>query len=101
MNRKTRLVCVSDTHAYTPSEAGFRLPAGDVLIHAGDLTNQGSLSELRKTVAWIAKAPYEVKIIIAGESACSLCLYPLLNKRVEDDEGPFYRAPTLTRPRKP
>lgn len=65
-HRKTRVVCVSDTHAYTPSEAGFRLPAGDVLIHAGDLTNQGSLAELRRTIAWIAKTPYEVKIIIAG-----------------------------------
>ncbi|GIJ84317.1 hypothetical protein Asppvi_003157 [Aspergillus pseudoviridinutans] len=62
--RKTRFVCVSDTHGYTPSEAGFKLPAGDVLIHAGDLTNQGSLSELRKTIEWISKADYEVKIIV-------------------------------------
>lgn len=81
MHRKTRLVCVSDTHAYTPSEAGFRLPAGDVLIHAGDLTNQGSLSELRRTIAWIAKAPYEVKIIIAGESACLWTGFQLTRRR--------------------
>jgi predicted phosphodiesterase len=64
--RKTRFVCVSDTHEYTPSEAGFKLPAGDVLIHAGDLTNQGSLSELRKTMEWISKADYEVKIVVCG-----------------------------------
>ncbi|PKX94674.1 metallophosphatase domain-containing protein [Aspergillus novofumigatus IBT 16806] len=62
--RKTRFVCVSDTHGYTPSEAGFKLPAGDVLIHAGDLTNRGSLSELRKTIEWISKADYEVKIVV-------------------------------------
>lgn len=66
MHRKTRFVCISDTHAYTPSEAGFKLPAGDVLIHAGDLTNQGSLSELRRTIDWIAKSDYEVKIIVGG-----------------------------------
>jgi predicted phosphodiesterase len=66
MRRKTRFVCVSDTHGYTPSEAGFRLPAGDVLIHAGDLTNQGSNSELRKTMNWIATADYEVKIVVCG-----------------------------------
>ncbi|THC90863.1 hypothetical protein EYZ11_009676 [Aspergillus tanneri] len=66
MLQKTRLVCVSDTHAYTPSEAGFRLPAGDVLIHAGDLTNQGSKSELRKTMGWIAAADFEVKIVISA-----------------------------------
>lgn len=68
MRRKTRFVCVSDTHGYTPAEAGFKLPAGDVLIHAGDLTNKGRMSELRKTVEWISKADYEVKIIVAGQS---------------------------------
>lgn len=67
MMRKTRFVCVSDTHAYTPSEAGCKLPPGDVLIHAGDLTTHGCLSELRKTLDWIAAADYEVKFIIAGE----------------------------------
>lgn len=66
MRRKTRFVCVSDTHGYTPSEAGFRLPVGDVLIHAGDLTNTGSKSELLRTIEWISKADYEVKIIVAG-----------------------------------
>lgn len=68
MRRKTRFVCVSDTHGYTPAEAGFKLPAGDALIHAGDLTNKGRMSELRKTVDWISKADYEVKIIVAGQS---------------------------------
>lgn len=69
MRRKTRFVCISDTHAYTPSEAGFKLPAGDVLIHAGDLTNHGSAAELRKTMSWIATADFEVKIIICGSSS--------------------------------
>lgn len=68
MRRKTRFVCVSDTHGYTPAEAGFKLPAGDVLIHAGDLTNKGRMSELRKTVDWISRAEYEVKIVVAGQS---------------------------------
>ena len=66
MHRKTRFVCVSDTHAYAPSEAGFKLPPGDVLIHAGDLTNRGSLAELQKTVDWISRADYEVKIVVCG-----------------------------------
>ena len=67
MRRRTRFVCVSDTHGYTPSEAGFKLPTGDVLIHAGDLTNSGSSTELRKTVDWISKADFETKIIVAGQ----------------------------------
>jgi len=65
--RKTRIVCVSDTHNTTPP-----LPKGDVLIHAGDLTNQGSLSELQRAIAWIEKAPYEAKIVIAGNHDITL-----------------------------
>ncbi|KAJ5656669.1 hypothetical protein N7507_008619 [Penicillium longicatenatum] len=72
MLRKTRFVCISDTHGYTPSEAGFKLPAGDVLIHAGDLTNKGSLAEVRRTMDWISKANFEVKIIVAGNHDVTL-----------------------------
>ena len=61
--RKTRIVCISDTHNNTP-----KLPAGDVLIHAGDLTNQGSYDELERSVAWLEKADFEVKILVAGMS---------------------------------
>ncbi len=64
--RKTRFVCVSDTHNATPN-GSFKLPKGDVLIHAGDMTNQGTLSELKKTIKWIEEADFEAKIVIAGE----------------------------------
>jgi len=63
--RKTRFVCVSDTHNAGPGGA-FKLPAGDCLIHCGDLTNQGSFKELEKTVKWLEEADYEAKIVIAG-----------------------------------
>jgi 3',5'-cyclic AMP phosphodiesterase CpdA len=62
--RKTRIVCISDTHNQTP-----KLPAGDILIHAGDLTNQGSYSELKKTVEWLEKTDFEAKIVVAGMHA--------------------------------
>jgi hypothetical protein len=62
--RKTRIVCISDTHTQTP-----KLPKGDVLIHAGDLTNQGSYSELKKVAEWIEKADFEAKIVVAGSTA--------------------------------
>lgn len=39
--RRTRFVCIADTH-----NRPVKLPKGDVLIHAGDLTNQGSYSEV-------------------------------------------------------
>jgi len=65
--RKTRFVCVSDTHNAVPGGA-FQLPKGDVLLHAGDMTNQGSYSELQKTVKWLEEADFEAKIVIAGSS---------------------------------
>ena len=61
--RKTRFVCISDTHHLA---GAFKLPKGDVLIHAGDLSNQGSFKELEKTVKWIEQSDFEAKIIVAG-----------------------------------
>ncbi|KAK4240160.1 hypothetical protein C8A03DRAFT_13499 [Achaetomium macrosporum] len=65
--RRTRIVCISDTHNST-----VRLPKGDVLIHAGDLTNQGSYSELSRAVQWLEKADFEAKIVIAGNHDITL-----------------------------
>jgi len=59
---KTRIVCISDTHNQQPS-----LPKGDILIHAGDLTNQGSASELTRALKWLEKQDFEVKVVIAGK----------------------------------
>ncbi|KAJ4362055.1 hypothetical protein N0V83_010997 [Neocucurbitaria cava] len=66
--RKTRIVCISDTHNQTP-----KLPPGDVLIHAGDLTNQGSYDELKRAVEWLEKqSGFEVKIVVAGNHDITL-----------------------------
>ena len=59
--RKTRFVCVSDTHNQTP-----KLPRGDVLVHPGDLTNQGTYGELKRAVEWLEGTDFEAKIVIAG-----------------------------------
>jgi hypothetical protein len=60
---RLRIVCISDTHNddCTPS-----LPNGDVLIHAGDMTDDGTMEELQKAYDWISKLPHGLKIIIAG-----------------------------------
>lgn len=65
--RRTRVVCIADTHRCTPP-----VPAGDVLIHAGDLTNEGTLPELQRQVDWLRRLPHEVKIIIAGNHDLAL-----------------------------
>ncbi|KAF5018630.1 hypothetical protein F66182_9380 [Fusarium sp. NRRL 66182] len=67
MRRRTRIVCISDTH-----NCQVKLPKGNVLIHAGDLTNQGSHAELAKTVAWLEKQDFEAKVVIAGNHDITL-----------------------------
>ncbi|KAK8160509.1 Metallo-dependent phosphatase-like protein [Phyllosticta citrichinensis] len=56
-----RVVCVSDTHNLKQN-----IPDGDVLIHAGDLTNGGSLSELQAQIDWLNSLPHQHKVAIAG-----------------------------------
>ncbi|KAI1122999.1 Metallo-dependent phosphatase-like protein [Nemania abortiva] len=65
--RRTRFVCISDTHNCT-----VKLPKGDVLIHCGDLTNQGSFTELAKQVQWLEQADFECKIVVAGNHDLTL-----------------------------
>ena len=77
--RKTRIVCISDTHNASPLTGAFKLPKGDVLIHAGDMSNQGSLSELSRTVEWMERVDFEAKIVVAGtyriHHICGLFLF--------------------------
>lgn len=42
------------------------LPPGDVLVHAGDLTNKGTVAEIQDQIDWLASLPYEHKIVICG-----------------------------------
>lgn len=55
------VVCISDTHNSQP-----RVPNGEILIHAGDLTQSGTFDELQKALAWINSLPHEHKVVIAG-----------------------------------
>lgn len=56
-----RLICISDSHTKKTT-----IPYGDVLIHAGDLANQGTAAEIQDQVDWIASLPHQHKIVIAG-----------------------------------
>ena len=64
-SNKVRFICVSDTHNHAPGE-GYTLPKGDVLVHAGDLTNQGNYQEFKKAAEWLEKADFAAKIVIGG-----------------------------------
>jgi predicted phosphohydrolase len=59
---RIRLVCISDTHTQKPAS----IPPGDVLIHAGDLTNLGSVEEIQAQIDWLSSLPHPYKLVIAG-----------------------------------
>lgn len=58
-----KLVMISDTHE---RENEIVLPEGDILIHAGDITNKGSLIKLEAAVNWYKNQPHLHKIMICG-----------------------------------
>lgn len=55
------VVCISDTHNTQP-----KLPESDILVHAGDLTQSGTLAELEAALSWLRGQPHPHKIVIAG-----------------------------------
>ncbi|KAG7285914.1 hypothetical protein NEMBOFW57_008210 [Staphylotrichum longicolle] len=56
-----RVVCISDTHNHQSE-----LPPGDILLHAGDLTESGSFDEVQAGLKWLSSQPHPFKILIAG-----------------------------------
>jgi Icc-related predicted phosphoesterase len=44
----------------------LRLPKGDVILHAGDITSRGEKREIEDFLNWFGKLPYAHKIFIAG-----------------------------------
>lgn len=56
-----RIVCISDTHNMQP-----RVPDGDILLHAGDLTDKGTFEELQAQLHWLNSLPHSHKIVVAG-----------------------------------
>ncbi|KAK3903116.1 Metallo-dependent phosphatase-like protein, partial [Staphylotrichum tortipilum] len=56
------IFCISDTHNTTPSP----LLAGDILLHAGDLTQYGTFPELQSQLTWLAAQPHPHKLVVVG-----------------------------------
>lgn len=59
-----RIVCISDTHNF---HRDVRLPAGDVLVHAGDFTGQGTFGEARHFLEWLeTQTQFGHRVLVAG-----------------------------------
>jgi predicted phosphohydrolase len=58
-----RIVAVADTHGF---HENLVIPLGDIFIHAGDLTQRGTLVQLKQVADWMRALPHANKIVIAG-----------------------------------
>lgn len=61
--KSLKFVAISDTHCRHRS---LRLPKGDVLLHAGDISYRSSRLEIIDFLDWFGKQPFTYKIFIAG-----------------------------------
>jgi hypothetical protein len=64
----TRFLILSDTHDHKFDS----YPKADVLLHCGDLTEDGSPASIRSALIELSKAPCELKLVIAGNHEISL-----------------------------
>ena len=67
--KTVRIVSISDTHNRYRE---LTIPEGDILIHAGDITGSGHLSELEDFNDWLLDLPHKHKVVIAGNHELSL-----------------------------
>ena len=80
-----KFVAISDTHCRHRS---LKLPKGDVLIHAGDLSYKGTKEEVVDFLDWFSKQKFNYKIFIAGnhdfffEKKSSVIIEELIPKNI-------------------
>jgi Icc-related predicted phosphoesterase len=60
---RLRFVAISDTHG---RHGRLKLPKGDVLLHAGDISYRGDRLEVIDFLNWFRKQDYAHKILIGG-----------------------------------
>jgi Icc-related predicted phosphoesterase len=58
-----KIICISDTHGQHHS---LRLPKGDIVIHAGDISTLGKQEEVQSFLEWFGSLPHPYKIFIGG-----------------------------------
>jgi predicted phosphodiesterase len=75
-----RVVCLSDTH----DQIVQSVPDGDLLIHAGDLTNKGTAHDIQKQLDWLASLPHQHKVVVCGNHDS---YFDIKSRREEDQLG--------------
>jgi len=97
-----KFIAIADTHGFHRS---LEIPAGDILVHAGDLTRHGTLDDVQEFNDFLGSLPHPHKIVIAGnhdicfeiyrkacEELLTNCVY-LQDQEVIIDGIKFYGSP--------
>ncbi|MFH4968305.1 metallophosphatase domain-containing protein [Gaetbulibacter sp. M240] len=58
-----KIVFISDTHG---KHKDVKIPEGDILLHAGDVSMKGRSVEVESFLIWFSNQPHKYKILIAG-----------------------------------
>jgi Icc-related predicted phosphoesterase len=82
-----KVVCISDTHSLHDQVI---IPESDLLIHAGDVTGNGSISQFIKFVAWFSEQPCKYKIFIGGNHDAILERLPIKEIRAYLPKNVYY-----------
>lgn len=97
-----RLIIISDTHG---QHEYMDIPDGDVLIHAGDFTEHGTLAEAEEFDRFLGRLPHTHKLVIAGNHDFAFETHPelaaavmtrstyLCDSAIEIDGKTFYGSP--------
>lgn len=67
-----RVVIISDTHTFQTDDEMKPMPIGDVLIHAGDFSQDGHKTQLIQFINWFDSHPHKYKLFIAGNHDVTL-----------------------------
>ncbi len=58
-----KVVAIADTHG---QHNALKLPKGDVIIHAGDISKRGERHEIENFLNWYKELDFKYKVFIAG-----------------------------------
>ena len=58
-----KFIAISDTHG---CHRQLKLPTGDVLLHSGDVCNQGNVEHVEDFIDWFDSLEYKYKIFLRG-----------------------------------
>ncbi|CAD6187059.1 unnamed protein product [Caenorhabditis auriculariae] len=80
-----KVVCISDTHEQLQNVTN--IPDGDVLIHAGDFTNNGDREQLLIFNSLMGAFPHRHKLVVAGNHELGFDANERKEERLEKDVG--------------